>query len=224
MPSTLALRALLGASLGLGVLDLVWINVALAPELTEAAASEPIREARPRTATVHEEAGRRVAEREVAGREVATTDGEATRALASDDEADGDVATGDPAPRVVYFASRSAVLGDRARAALGAIVRDLPAGSRIVLEGHADYRGDEQRNRQLSRQRAETVATQLRELGVAGDRVQVRYVGEARARLRGDATELWRDRRVDIQIEAHGPAEPAAQDPAHDQDRSGGTR
>jgi outer membrane protein OmpA-like peptidoglycan-associated protein len=35
MPSLLALRALLGAGLGLGALDLVWINAALAPRLAD---------------------------------------------------------------------------------------------------------------------------------------------------------------------------------------------
>jgi OmpA-OmpF porin, OOP family len=67
----------------------------------------------------------------------------------------------------------------------------------IVLEGHADHRGDESLNRELSRQRALSVARQLEKLGVERSRIRVDYVGEDET---VDSTELWRARRVDIQI------------------------
>ena len=41
MASVFALRALLGASLGLGALDVAWLNLRLAPDLVEPAATPP---------------------------------------------------------------------------------------------------------------------------------------------------------------------------------------
>ncbi|MBA3538237.1 MAG: OmpA family protein [Deltaproteobacteria bacterium] len=172
MPSILALRALLGASIGLGSLDLVWLNVTLAPAILDRNERAP----------------------SLAGSAV----DEAPSIVVASPSPPPQVATV-PAPRggEVFFASTSAVLDEAARTRLASLVAQAGPTAALVLEGHADYQGDEAFNRTLSKQRAEAVGNQLERLGVARARIRIRYVGEAAAVT---GTELWRDRRVEVQI------------------------
>jgi outer membrane protein OmpA-like peptidoglycan-associated protein len=182
MASTLALRALLGAGLGLGALDLAWLNLGVVPRLVapgEAAIPEPTP---------------RLPERVVVA---PRPEPETSRPTSQPIENDM------PSPAVVamktsvYFATRSVSVDSQARATLEHFVsRAGPAGE-FVLEGHADHRGDESLNRELSKQRAKTVAEQLEQLGVTASRIRIGFVGE---RAASSSDELWRDRRVDIQI------------------------
>lgn len=103
----------------------------------------------------------------------------------------------EPRDERVYFATGSAVLGAKARRALRDLVESAGADAVFALEGHADYRGGEAFNRSLSRRRAIAVARYLEKLGVATARVRVTFVGEDHA---SGERELWRDRRVEIQI------------------------
>jgi len=200
MASVTALRALLGASLGLGTLDLVWLDLALAPEVVERApaahASAPAPAPSPTNAA---SAG-------PAPADAPRTEPVAASASPPADAAVGEVTTAgavaEPAPPVapraarVYFATRSAALDHRAREALRRVAAVAGTDGELVLEGHADHRGDERLNDELSRQRAVAVEAYLVGLGVARAQIRVGYVGEAEAL----DTELWRDRRVDIQI------------------------
>lgn len=97
----------------------------------------------------------------------------------------------------VYFATQSTVLDQAAREIIARVAEEAGERAIVMLEGHADERGAEQFNLSLSKRRAIVVSNQLRRLGVPRARIRVRYVGEGRAI--GDG-ELWRDRRVDIQI------------------------
>lgn len=182
MPSVFALRMLLGAGLGLGALDVVWINAALAPRLVQddtapaaaaAAISEPSASPREDHAPVH------VAE-----------------PAPSEPEPSELAAKTEPIINTrVYFATASAALDARARNLLARLVADAGPAAQFLVEGHADYRGDESRNESLSKDRALSVEQHLVQLGIDRARIRVDYVGE------GDATgELWRDRRVEIQI------------------------
>ncbi|NVB81958.1 MAG: OmpA family protein [Kofleriaceae bacterium] len=174
MPSVIALRALVGAGLGLGALDLVVINTALAPRLVS-----------------HEPAPVTAAAATV---EVPT----APAIEPAPPPAPPPVVEPRPVQVIsehVYFATNSADLGPRTRKTLEKLVALAGPTSEIVLEGHADYRGDESLNKTLSKDRATTVQKQLVHLGIERSRIRVGYVGEDAA---GD--ELWRDRRVDIQI------------------------
>lgn len=171
MPSVVVLRALVGAGLGLGALDLVVINTALAPRLVP---HEPA----PVTA--------------VATVEMPTAPVEPAR------PAPPPVVERKPVQTIserVYFATNSADLGPRTRTTLEKVVALAGTTSEIVLEGHADYRGDESLNKTLSKDRAISVQKQLEHLGIGRSRIRVGYAGEANA-----SSELWRDRRVDIQI------------------------
>lgn len=66
---------------------------------------------------------------------------------------------------LITFESDSAVLTDEARATLDTLARavesDALAGLSFKVEGHADARGDGNRNQQLSQLRAEAVAKYL---------------------------------------------------------------
>ncbi|MGN6106751.1 MAG: OmpA family protein [Kofleriaceae bacterium] len=97
----------------------------------------------------------------------------------------------------VYFATRSTALDQAAHEIIARVAEEAGARAIVMLEGHADERGAEPFNLSLSKRRAIVVSNQLRRLGVPRARIRVRYVGEGRATGGG---ELWRDRRVDIQI------------------------
>lgn len=153
MPSVLALRALLGAGLGLGALDVVWINAALAPRLIEHAPA-------PRPAAVV-----------ASPPPVVTPIEEAPPPPPPPVEA--------TVTSRVYFATGSPALDTRARKALADLVRVAPPAARWVLDGHADYRGAESFNTSLSKDRALAVQRALARLGIDLARVEVDYNGEA---------------------------------------------
>jgi outer membrane protein OmpA-like peptidoglycan-associated protein len=216
MPSVTALRALLGASLGLGAIDLLWIDLALAPKVLEAEpapAMAAVTPAPPPPAVTPTPAPAAApAPAPTPAPAPAAPEPDVAITPAADPPADppadpsADPPTDPPAdppvdpPAVttetVYFATRSDDLDTDARATLDALA--ARAGT-FTLEGHADMRGRERFNEALSRRRALAVQSYLAERGVDADRIDVRYVGEDAATAADDG-ELWRDRRVDIQI------------------------
>jgi outer membrane protein OmpA-like peptidoglycan-associated protein len=178
MASTLVLRALLGAGLGLGALDLAWLNLDVMPRLIapgEAAIPEPTPRLPERVVTAPQPPP------EQPSPESPPIEQPAPIAMKTS----------------VYFGTRSVSLDSEARETLEHFVSRAGAAGQFVLEGHADHRGDESTNRELSKHRARAVGAALERLGVAGSRVRIGFVGE-RAASAND--ELWRDRRVDIQI------------------------
>jgi outer membrane protein OmpA-like peptidoglycan-associated protein len=184
MPSATALKAILGASLGLGVIDLAVIDVVLAPAVLEPRQGS--------TATVTSPSPTQ----QVDTMKLQVTD--ATKELDHVETVTVKPAGATPATVVetqcVYFATRSAILDNRVRATLDQLAK---RGGTFVLEGHADYRGGESENDKLSELRAQAVADYLAARGIAKTRIDARHVGEAAETA---ASQLWRDRRVDIQI------------------------
>jgi outer membrane protein OmpA-like peptidoglycan-associated protein len=175
MASLIALRAILGAGLGLGTLDLLWLDTAIAPAIIEPAAAPTIR---PPIAV-----------------QTSAPAPEPSEPPAPRTEAPAPSAR--PAGDQVYFESMSAGLDAAARTALRGVVAHSGSTSTVVLEGHADYRGTEALNLGLSKQRALAVGNYLERLGLPRTRLRIRFVGKANAVRTG---ELWRDRRVEIQI------------------------
>lgn len=170
MASTLALRMLVGTTLGLGVLDLVWLDLELAPRLVGAApAPVPVDTPAPVAPPVPPAIPAPAAEPPPL--EVA------------------------PIPRVesVYFASVSAEIAPAAREVL-AVIAQTATGD-IVVIGHSDHRGDPELNQALRLRRALAVRDHLALLGVSSDRVHAR---SAEAAAPTDDPEMWRDRRVEI--------------------------
>jgi outer membrane protein OmpA-like peptidoglycan-associated protein len=112
----------------------------------------------------------------------------------------------------VLFETDRAVLRPEAREAIAQILaawRQHPAWRRLTIEGHADMRGTDLYNLELSRQRADAVRVMLIQLGA--DAMKVDALGYGRARPRDlDTTEAahQHNRRVEFVIErepATGP-------------------
>jgi outer membrane protein OmpA-like peptidoglycan-associated protein len=73
----------------------------------------------------------------------------------------------------------------------------------VVIEGHADSRGDEEYNRKLGLQRAQTIMNELAALGVDRNRMSTASVGESQPALEMDTA--WAravNRRVEFQVKA----------------------
>lgn len=71
----------------------------------------------------------------------------------------------------------------------------------IVIEGHADPRGDESYNDQLSADRAAAVREALVRAGISGDKITTRAAGErASQSAEGDLDAMALERRVDLSI------------------------
>lgn len=115
----------------------------------------------------------------------------------------------------VFFDTAATTLGEEARRVLGALV-DMSLGDdecRIALAGHADRRGPDWLNDELSRRRAQAVRAYLVGRGIPAGRIAIEAHGGKQRATAGDGSEesLARDRRVDIFIECgSGPAEDGA--------------
>lgn len=155
MPSVTALRVVVGATLGLGGLDLALINLVLAPAIVD-----PDREA-----VV-----------------VATAALPVVDPPAPPPVAPPSVPVDTPRVVQVYFDTNSAVLDSTARMSLAELAARSGA---IAVIGHADIRGPEAFNRTLSKQRAEAVAAELIARGVTHARIRIAYAGAAEASTTG---------------------------------------
>lgn len=103
----------------------------------------------------------------------------------------------------VYFRTASADVdaGVAERLArIGELVRSID-GAAVLLEGHADPRGDEQYNLALSQARAESVRQIFVDAGVPEERIAITAEGEAKSTASiDDVDALALDRRVSIRI------------------------
>jgi outer membrane protein OmpA-like peptidoglycan-associated protein len=71
----------------------------------------------------------------------------------------------------------------------------------VDISGHADERGTEQYNLELSRERAEAVRALLIHFGVDADRLTTQAYGKAHPRAEGHSEKEWREnRRVEFHI------------------------
>jgi len=86
---------------------------------------------------------------------------------------------------------------------IGELVRGME-GAVVLLEGHADPRGDEQYNVELSQARADSVRQIFMEAGVPEHRIAITAEGESQASAPiDDVDALALDRRVSISIGGH---------------------
>jgi outer membrane protein OmpA-like peptidoglycan-associated protein len=103
----------------------------------------------------------------------------------------------------VYFRTADSTLNGTAEQRLTRIAELIAPmeGVVVLLEGHADPRGDEAYNEELSAQRAEAVRQAFMRAGVAEGRIAVTAEGESRSRAdENDVDALALDRRVEISI------------------------
>jgi len=103
----------------------------------------------------------------------------------------------------VYFRTGQSALDDETRQRLAQVAGLIQAidGFAIVVEGHADARGDAEYNGQLSAQRAAAVRDVLLHAGVAAQRITTHAAGETQATAaENDLDALALDRRVSLTI------------------------
>jgi peptidoglycan-associated lipoprotein len=100
----------------------------------------------------------------------------------------------------IRFDFNEATLTPDARAKLDRLADCLKRqNARVGLEGHADERGTEEYNLQLSNRRAEAVKRYLVTLGVPGQRLQTIGYGETRPAVDGHSEDAWSaNRRVEF--------------------------
>jgi peptidoglycan-associated lipoprotein len=112
----------------------------------------------------------------------------------------GPVAVGDCRLLPIRFGFNDSLLSGEARRALDTAADCLKgAKGKIVLEGHADERGTEEYNLQLSNRRAATVKKYLADLGVTGNKLQAVGYGENKPAVDAHDEEAWAaNRRVEL--------------------------
>jgi len=108
----------------------------------------------------------------------------------------------------VFFDTDSFRIRDRSRpvlAAIATIVRDLPPRRVVLIEGHADQRGDNRYNFTLSFMRALAVHRELSALGLSPARLRPLGFGRRVPRSTGTSPEeLAANRRVEIIVSGVG--------------------
>lgn len=100
----------------------------------------------------------------------------------------------------IRFGFNEYSLSTSARSALDAVADCIKKkGSKVTIEGHADERGTEEYNLQLSNRRAATVKRYLTDLGVAAGTLETVGYGEERPSVNGSNEEAWAaNRRVEF--------------------------
>jgi outer membrane protein OmpA-like peptidoglycan-associated protein len=114
---------------------------------------------------------------------------------------------------VVRFATNSAEISERSYdllKRLAKLIREHPEYVHISVEGHADLRGTEEQNVELSADRARAVLDFLANEGVEAKRLSSKGFGSSRPRVPGhDEQALSKNRRVEFVVTRAG-AIPAA--------------
>ncbi len=104
---------------------------------------------------------------------------------------------------------------ERAKAQTAKQYLDGNPGTRILLEGHCDWRGTAEYNLGLGDRRANATKRYLQSLGVTPDKLETVSKGSLEASKNADDATMAKDRRVDfVIVKAKGPgATPAAPSP-----------
>jgi peptidoglycan-associated lipoprotein len=100
----------------------------------------------------------------------------------------------------IQFGFNEYTLAADAQAALAKAAECIKKGSlRFTLEGHADERGTDEYNMQLSQKRAASARKYLVDLGVSGGALDTVGYGEARPARNGSGEDVWAaNRRVEF--------------------------
>ena len=104
---------------------------------------------------------------------------------------------------VAYFATSHAALGRAARRDLDRAAEWLTANGqgRVIVEGHADERGDAALNEALATRRANAIREHFVTRGVDGDRIIIVTYGNRRPVCREPQETCWaQNRRVVVRV------------------------
>jgi outer membrane protein OmpA-like peptidoglycan-associated protein len=102
-----------------------------------------------------------------------------------------------PAQAVVYFRANRADLTADARRELEKVAPKLAANgsAHVVVEGHADGRGDSRSNEALAARRAQAIREHLVESGVDAGRIAIATYGDRRPVCQDQAESCWAQNR-----------------------------
>jgi peptidoglycan-associated lipoprotein len=96
----------------------------------------------------------------------------------------------------VRFGFNEASLSSDAQGRLSSLAQCIKGGAgAVTLEGHADERGTEEYNLQLSNRRAASVKRYLTDLGVPDNRLETVGYGETRPANTGSSEDAWSENR-----------------------------
>jgi len=102
----------------------------------------------------------------------------------------------------ILFTVDGSDLSEEARAAIGALVAQVPAGATVTVDGHTDSVLDDAHNQDLSERRAQSVAA-----AVAAARpdvvLDVHGYGESRLKVSEDGEDIAEDRAQNRRVELH---------------------
>ena len=105
----------------------------------------------------------------------------------------------------IFYASGRTKLMPEVLAQLDLIIRYMKADKRIirvVIDGHSDATGDKKNNIQVSKRRADLVASYFRKSGISSKKIITRWHGDRYPVLRNDTEEgRARNRRVTIRLD-----------------------
>lgn len=107
----------------------------------------------------------------------------------------------DLSSKIVYFGYDSADIDTAGQGVISNYGRYLTGSSsaKVRLEGHTDARGSAEYNIALGERRAQTVARELKSLGVTDAQLSVISYGKERPAVPGDSEEAFaKNRRVEI--------------------------
>lgn len=107
----------------------------------------------------------------------------------------------DLSSKIVYFGYDSADIDTAGQGVIGNFGRYLTgsAAAKVRLEGHTDERGSAEYNIALGERRAQTVARELKALGVTDAQLSVISYGKERPVAPGSSEEVYaKNRRVEI--------------------------
>ena len=110
-------------------------------------------------------------------------------------------------PLHLFFLTNQSSLNAKSRAALSRLIKISKhyPGSRFIVDGHADRRGEQKYNMELGRARAASVGAYLESRGVKPLRMIKRSFGSTVPLDRDDTPEAWaRNRRADIYLDTRG--------------------
>jgi outer membrane protein OmpA-like peptidoglycan-associated protein len=104
----------------------------------------------------------------------------------------------------IYFGINSQEINIDGQNLIMRIARILSVSKgKINLSGHADKTGEENKNVELSRKRAEKVKEYFISLGVNPQSVETQFYGDKKPLVEGEAPEIYaKNRRVEITLTA----------------------
>lgn len=134
------------------------------------------------------------------GSENFTTDPNSTLSLRDEGRWDGNKGYGILQPVYFDFDKSSIKEGERAKLQAAKERLEQHSDERILIEGHADWRGTAEYNLGLGDRRASACKSYLIKIGVPADKIEITSKGSLEAKEKGTSDEMAKDRRGELVV------------------------